>query len=123
VRLAIFAFLFLLSIGAGACNLMSHPQCDDKTVNEVAAPDDKHAVVLAHRSCLNGTSYTLVRVQEITRVFAESKNILILDGIQQVTANWKDSNQLEISSDALGDPKKVLTQDTSWQTVIISYKQ
>jgi hypothetical protein len=106
----------------GACDLRSHSHCEDKTVSELRSPDGKYTSILSHRSCVNGASYTVVSVQENTLVFADSEYVLIVDGIYGVTGSWKDPTHLEISSEAFQDQKKVITQATSWETVVISYK-
>ena len=113
----------VLVFGLSACDLMSHSHCDNKIVNEVKSPDGKYIAVLYHRSCVNGASYTWVSVQENTRVFAEGETVLELEGIYEIHGVWKDSNHLEISSAEFQDQKTVLSQETNWRFVSISYKE
>lgn len=114
--------VFLLS-GLNACSLMSHSNCDDKTVNELKSPDGKYVAVLFHRSCANGALSTWVSVQENTRVFAEGEPVLQLEGIHEINGVWKDSNHLEISSVGFQNQKAVIHQETSWRTISISYHE
>jgi len=113
----------VLVSGLSACDLMSHSHCDNKTVNEVKSPDGRYVAILYHRSCVNGALYTWVSVQENSLLFGETEPVLELEGIHEISGVWKDSNHLEISSVGFQNQKTVLSQETSWKTVSISYKE
>jgi len=101
---------------------MSHSHCDDKTLSELKSPGGEYMAILSHRSCFNGASFTSVSVRENTLLFGDNEYVLTMKGIHEISGVWKDSNHLEISSEAFQNQKSVLTQEPNWKTVVISYK-
>lgn len=113
----------VLLVGVCGCDLMTHTHCEDKILSEMKSPDGKYVAVLAHRSCANGTGlYTGVIVRENSLVLGESVPVLTMRGIHDITGAWIEANHLEVSSEALKDEKSVLSKETSWKSVVISYK-
>jgi hypothetical protein len=110
-------------VGFAGCDLMSHSHCDDKTLSELKSPDGTYVAILSHRSCVNGASFTSVKLRENTLLFGDDEYVLMLAGVHEISGVWNDPNHLEIRSEAFQDEKAVLTEETSWKTVSISYKE
>ena len=122
----ITALGLLLIAGLGGCDFMSHTHCDDTILSQEKSPDGKFVAILYHRSCANHTGlYTFVNVQEIsgpTFSTGETKPVLTIRGFHEISGVWVAPNHLEIRSEGLQDQKAVLSQESNWKTVSISYK-
>ena len=117
----------LLIATLGGCDFMSHTHCEDKILSEVKSSDQKHVAILYHRSCANDSGlYTCVNLQEAPGSLSskgETQPILTIRGFHKISAVWTSSNSLEIKSAGLQDHKAILTQESNWKTVSISYTQ
>jgi len=117
------ALSLLLIVGLGGCDFMSHTHCDDTILSQQKSPDGKFLATLYHRSCANNTGlYTFVNVQEISGP-GETKPVLTISGFHEISGVWVDPNHLEIRSEGLQNQKAILSQETNWKTIIISYKK
>ena len=120
--------LGLLLIGVlCACDFMSHTRCDDKILSQEKSPDGKYMAILYHRSCANQTGlYTCVSLQETagsSLSTGETQPVLTIRGFYEISGVWIGPNHLEIRSEGLQNQKAVLSQESSWKTVSISYKK
>lgn len=122
----ITALGLLLIAGLGGCDFMSHTHCDDTILSQKESPDRKFVAILYHRSCANNTGlYTFVNLQEISEPplsTAEIKPVLTIRGFHEISGVWTGPNLLEIRSEGLQDQKAILSQESNWKTVSISYK-
>jgi hypothetical protein len=126
--LKVISTLGLLLITAfGGCDLMRHTHCDDEILSVEKSPDQKHVAILYHRSCANNSGlYTCVNLQEGPESVlskGEIQPILTIKGFHKISAIWTSANTLEIKSPGLQDHKAILTQESSWKTVSISYPE
>ena len=124
-RMIIVLALFVVATLSG-CDFMSHTHCEDKILVQEKSPDGKYVAILYHRSCANNTGlYTCVNLQETSETIlskTETQPVLTMKGVHDVTAVWSGPNSLEIKSAGLRDRWEVLTQESGWKTVNISYK-
>lgn len=120
--------LGLLLIGVlGACDFMSHARCEDRILSQEKSPDGKYIAILYQRSCANQTGlYTCVSLQETARSglsTGEIQPVLTIRGFHEIDGVWIGPNHLEIKSEGLENEKAVVSQESSWKTVGISYKR
>ncbi len=124
-KLATALSLLVIAI-AGGCDPMSHTHCDDKILIQQKSPGGKYEAIVYHRSCANSTGlYTCVNLQEIPGILSskgETQPVLTIRGFYEISAIWTDPNTLEIRSVGLKDQKAILSQETTWKAVSISYK-
>ena len=127
VMKVIGALCLLLIAGMGGCDFMNHTHCDDTILNQEKSPDGKFVAILYHRSCANHTGlYTYVNVQEVSGPIlsrSETKPVLTMRGFHEIRGVWVGPNHLEIRSEGLQDQKSILSQESNWKTISISYKK
>ena len=127
VMKAITSLGLLLIAGLSGCGFMSHTHCDDTMLSQEKSPDGKFVAVLYHRSCANHTGlYTVVDVREISEPSlsrGETKPVLTIRGFHEISGVWVGPNRLEIRSEGLQDQKAILTQESNWKAISISYRR
>ena len=131
-RLATFTLLLIVMLGAchdPAC--MEHTHCEDTVVSQAESPDGKYVATGYHRSCAGGSGRsTCVKIEEAPKFFWSSRGepgyVMTIREFHPISAVWKDSTHLEVSSPGLkGRGADELTSDppaTSWRGIAISYR-
>lgn len=117
-----------LAAGAGlslAC--FEHAKCDDEVLSKVKSPDGKHLVTLVHRTC-HGSEWTYVKVETVPSWFGSDpvsryEYLMSVPVRAPVTAVWRDSTHLEITSPAIHhEVARDYPPETRWGAIEVSYK-
>lgn len=122
----VWAAGFLIMIVIAGCDLMTHTRCNDKIIGQQKSVDLMFEVILYHRSCANDSGrYTCADLAKTSGNAAEKERqtVLTLREFHEISALWTGPKSLELTSAGLKNQKEILTQQNTWASIVISYKE